>query len=298
MNCADSCDRPRSNVTAVEAAACRRPRRVRRPPTWARTSTFACFLQAHVALLAPAAAQPETPLETIESNSSLPVSDEEFRFVLDEPTTATVDGLIALLGSPSYTEREQASQRLAELGVVAMARLRDDYLATDSLEVRLRIERLVYDLYMDLHVFGRNGFLGIQQDVRPVTHTDDSRVPPGGAGVRITRVIADTAAARAYLREGDIICEIDGQPIPDAARDPNFGFGEAIRVRGPGAEVELTVIRAESTRKISAVLGRRPREYYRSHPVLGPMLVDALNEFPRWWDHHFRRAIPPEGDSH
>ncbi|MEA2177457.1 MAG: carboxyl-terminal processing protease [Solirubrobacteraceae bacterium] len=63
------------------------------------------------------------------------------------------------------------------------------------------------------------------------------------AGLRITRVYDGSPAARAGLKPGDLVVEVDGKPLKGVPEDAAVS-----RVKGPpGTEVELTVQRAKKT---------------------------------------------------
>ncbi len=69
-------------------------------------------------------------------------------------------------------------------------------------------------------------------------------------GPRILRVLDDSGAARAGVKEGDVVRELDGK-----AMDSRETLIEAIRQYSPGDKVRLTVDRGEKTLKIEATLG-------------------------------------------
>ena len=184
-----------------------------------------------------------------------------------------------------------------EIGAPALAKLREAYLATDDLEIRLRIETAVEETYLTYHVYGRNGFLGIGQGLI-VTSTDDPRLAPGHVGITVRSVIADTGAHRAGLRQFDIVIALDNEPIPakGSEREIARDFGESIRLRGPGTAVKLTILRDESVLEVEAVLGRRGKDHYwRIDPVTQEpdaptrMLIRARQQFRPWWIKHFRK---------
>lgn len=79
------------------------------------------------------------------------------------------------------------------------------------------------------------GYLGIAGDTAP------------GGGVRVTNVTPDSAAGRFGLREGDVILQFNGQPIPDFAslagrvRETGEGFAATMRIRRDGVELDHAV---------------------------------------------------------
>lgn len=246
----------------------------------------------HVFLVGIALAQTGQPKRY--TPGALPeVSDEEFRLPLAASQAAEVERLIGQLGSPDYPLRERASDRLVEIGAPALDPLRTAYQQTDDLEVRLRIERIVGESYLSYHVFGRNGFLGVSQDRFGVTHEVDGRIAEGHVGIRVRQALPDTGAERAGVRENDVIIALDGQPL-QAGPFPSESFGEELRMKGPGVQVVLTVLRGERQLDIEATLGQRPRMYYS--PQQGEayeMLMAARRNFAVWWARHFRQPAPP-----
>ncbi len=69
-------------------------------------------------------------------------------------------------------------------------------------------------------------------------------------GPRILRVLDDSGAAKAGVKEGDVVRDLDGK-----AMDSRETLIEAIRQYSPGDKVRLTIRRGEKTLKIEATLG-------------------------------------------
>ncbi|GAF92579.1 unnamed protein product, partial [marine sediment metagenome] len=120
--------------------------------------------------------------------------------------------LVSRLGSAVFDERQDATERLLEMGSRAYAVLAREYRASDDYEVRLRIQDIVTRCFFRENLFGRNGFLGVGLNV--LSHAMDERVPVNHSGVEIIRVVEGTAADRAELRSGDLIVAIDEEPLP------------------------------------------------------------------------------------
>lgn len=221
------------------------------------------------------------------------VSDEEFRTpVLDEMANRIATA-IGQLGSPIYKEREDAVEQLLTIGVPAFSQLRQVYSRTGELEVRLRVEDVVHEAYLDHHVFGRNAFLGISQHRVPRSHDDDPRILEGHYGVAIGKIIAGTAAQDAKMQKGDVIIALDGEPLQSGAANVNMSFGESIRLRGPGALVTLSILRGDDEFELDVILGRRPKEYYARQGIVTEMLQTIDQNFGIWWVKYFRE-VPPE----
>lgn len=95
---------------------------------------------------------------------------------------------------------------------------------------------------------------------RPETPTPRPEVVPPAevprldrGGVLIVEVIANSPAAKAGLREGDIIVGFDGQQVRSGEQ-----LAELILERRPGDKVKLEILRAGRTRVIEVELGRHP----------------------------------------
>ena len=66
-------------------------------------------------------------------------------------------------------------------------------------------------------------------------------------------IIADSPAAKAGLKEKDIIVAVDGKKV-----DQNNSLTGLLSTHSPGDKIELTVLRDGKTQKISATLGTQP----------------------------------------
>lgn len=71
-------------------------------------------------------------------------------------------------------------------------------------------------------------------------------------GALVSNVAADTAAAKAGLKSGDVITAVDGQPVT-AAGDVSSRVGRA----APGTRMKLAIWRDRARREIDVALGRR-----------------------------------------
>ena len=77
----------------------------------------------------------------------------------------------------------------------------------------------------------------------------------GGQGAIITSVQPDSPAAKAGIREDDIVLSVDGEPI-----DGQVGLVAAIRDAAPGQTVEIVILRAGDRLTVSATLVARVDE--------------------------------------
>nr|WP_156831111.1 DegQ family serine endoprotease [Arhodomonas aquaeolei] len=109
------------------------------------------------------------------------------------------------------------------------------------------------------------GVLGVRvQDVTPdiaeAMGLDDRH------GALISQVSPDSAAEKAGLKAGDVVTEVDGKPIGDAAE-----LAKVIGLREVGEQVKLTVVRDGETQTIKAKVGKRPDEATQATVEGGPL---------------------------
>ena len=222
------------------------------------------------------------------------VSDDEFRLPVSDSLAARIDALIARLGSRAYKQREDATLALIEIGSPAFAALRTTYHACDALEVRFRIERIIHTGYFNYHLYNRNGFLGIEQLRIPKLSDDDPRIREGHFGIEVRRVIEETAAEEAGLRESDIIVALNGEELEGGGVRATTIFGESVRVLGPGATIRLTILRGPEELEIDATLRPRPRRFYLRQGSVTEMFDQTRRRFRVWWAAHFRQVPSDE----
>lgn len=86
-----------------------------------------------------------------------------------------------------------------------------------------------------------SGFLGIS--------AESGIVDPDG--VVVSEVVDGSAAAAAGIRVGDVLSAIDGEPMSDIAE-----LAAAVKLRKPGDEVQVTVLRGDETLALRVELGR------------------------------------------
>ena len=80
----------------------------------------------------------------------------------------------------------------------------------------------------------------------------------GRTGVRVTRVLGGSAAA-AGLRVGDLVLEVDGDPVEASQPSDADVFDTMIRQRKIGSSVTLTTVRGKDERAVTVKLESSPR---------------------------------------
>ncbi len=76
-------------------------------------------------------------------------------------------------------------------------------------------------------------------------------------GLEITRIDGASPAAKAGLKESDVILEVNNKPVEDIQQ-----FQTTIGETAPGSKVELTIWRNGSKKKVSATLDARPANLF------------------------------------
>ncbi len=83
--------------------------------------------------------------------------------------------------------------------------------------------------------------------------------PDGGA--QVGAVVTDGPAAKAGVREGDVVVEINDQPV----RDPD-DISAVVNSRRPGDDVRIVVERSGERRTLTVTLGEQPEQASTSNP--------------------------------
>jgi serine protease Do len=105
------------------------------------------------------------------------------------------------------------------------------------------------------------GFLGVNvQDITPALA--DSFGLKNRAGALVAEVTPDSPAAKAGLKEGDVITNFNGTSVKDAN-----GLTLEVTAISPGTKVNLEVLRDGKTEKLAATTGERPNRNGRISEV-------------------------------
>ena len=224
------------------------------------------------------------------------VSDELFHLPVDEELADRIDAIIVRLDDPIYDDREKATQELIEIGASAFSRLRDAYRDTDTFELHLRIERIVYAGYFNFHVYDGNGFLGISMQTYPAVRIPIKGVPKDTVGVVVVKIIEKTGAERAGVKKHDVIVAVDGHPLKGVGNNLLNNLSERIRSKRPGHGIKLEVLRGSRRLTFDVTLGRCPPKQAKGN-VRGTsdLYRKAARSFPVWWATYFEND-PAAGD--
>jgi serine protease Do len=108
-----------------------------------------------------------------------------------------------------------------------------------------------------------HGYLGIlPQDVTPaLAKAFNSN---GGNGALVGQVTPNSPAAKAGLKEGDIIMSVNGQPVADANQ-----LRSRVGMMEPNTTAKLTVMRNGKSEDVSVTLGEFPSNEERASAVEG-----------------------------
>ena len=140
-------------------------------------------------------------------------------------------------------------------------------------------------------IFEGGNFLGVSTE--QVTKENASRygLPREPRGVGITRVVRDSPAERAGLKENDVITRFDGEAVT-SVRKLNRLIGEA----SPGHTARLTIARSGAEQEISVTLGTRRNEMPRMfegavRPQIQGELGRGVEVIPRGGDGSFSMSF-------
>lgn len=131
--------------------------------------------------------------------------------------------------------------------------------------------------------FLNRGYLGVG-----VIEVTDERMKslklPSDHGVEVTLVVPNSPAAKAGLKQSDVILELNGKAVDSADQFPAM-IGEA----GPGAKISLTIWRNGAKQTLTAMLDSQPGLFLPQPaivmPPMPPVPPNAVSPF---------RAFPSE----
>ena len=99
-------------------------------------------------------------------------------------------------------------------------------------------------------------------------------------GAKLTEVMSESAAAKAGLKEGDIITAVDGKKV-----DGPESLSEQIRSKKPGEESEISYLRDKKTKKMKVKLGASkdsyPNVFYFNAPQMEREMAEQFRNLDR-----------------
>lgn len=207
-------------------------------------------------------------------------------------TKEEIPKLIAVLGDFSYAVRTEATKRLklCDQGDL-VGPLAEAYHQAGDVETKLRIREIARDVF--LRPFeAETGFLGIHmQMLTGAGPNSDGRLGPKQNAILVRDVVPETAAELAGLKAGDLIIEIDGQPVP--LDGTGRKFSKIISSHKAGEKVTLKLLRDRPFQK-EVILGRKKIEYWRDamNNADHEKIEKVEKKLRQWWREHFEPAAP------
>lgn len=121
-----------------------------------------------------------------------------------------------------------------------------------GMAIPINMARSIYEQFVEGGTIVR-GFLGVQlQELTP--ELTESFGLKENKGVVIAEVIEDSAAAKAGLKQGDIVVEFDNKPIEQVK-----SLQTHVATLKPGTKAKVVIIRDGKRKKITVELGQRPK---------------------------------------
>jgi S1-C subfamily serine protease len=111
-----------------------------------------------------------------------------------------------------------------------------------------------------------------QADVVESTHIVPTEQSAPEPGIVIASVVADAPADQAGVKRGDILLQIDGDPVDSIPQ-----LMRVLAAHEPSDEVELTLLHGDDERTLTATLDDQ-----EGRPYLGIVPCGKLPDMPRW----------------
>ena len=126
----------------------------------------------------------------------------------------------------------------------------------------------------------------VEPPAQPFLGVSQLEADEDSGGVRVGEVMPDSAARNAGVQDGDLITQINGQPVTSAA-----DIVRVVQQAKVGDQIKLTVQRGEETLELQATLGKRPappkpqakddsKSAAQVYSARGGKLSDRRTDFP------------------
>jgi serine protease Do len=179
--------------------------------------------------------------------AALPGSSQKVQFSNDNAVAQLQEKVCAL-----ESRAQQISAKLSN---------RQELLS--SLQDVQKLQNLDDDQDQNIEVFVGDGGSWLGSETREVTSKNVKELKlPAERGALVGKIIPDSPAAKAGLKENDVITEVNGQHIEGVAQ-----FHRIVREIPPGRTAQLAVVRDGRPQNINVVLGK-----LHSDRIPGPMV--------------------------
>jgi C-terminal processing protease CtpA/Prc len=166
---------------------------------------------------------------------------------------------LALIAFPGFSEKKQVEKRKAPQSAQTMIEL--DEPEVIELQDTPVIEKDEVRILMD----GEDtGWLGVETHEVTTDKAKELKLP-AERGVVLGKIIPDSPAAKAGLKENDVVTEINGQRVEGAAQ-----FRRMVHEIPAGRSIQLTVWRDGRSQTLNATLGKS-EERRRGLKMVAPM---------------------------
>ncbi len=123
---------------------------------------------------------------------------------------------------------------------------------------------------------GDRGWLGVTIEEVSAEKAKELKLP-AVRGVYLSEVAADSPAAKAGLKSGDVITEFNGQRVEGTAQ-----FGRMLRETPAGRTAQLTIWRDGRAQSVTAEVGSFREHFSQKLRIMGPKNFDFHIEMPEF----------------
>jgi serine protease Do len=205
-------------------------------------------------------------------------------------------GLLAVTLAPlphaSAGQQKQSSQVTKRSKTVVV-----DNQLVDPQEIRDNINVVeAFDGDEDVQVFVGGGWLGVGVAEVHADKVQELKLP-AERGVLLGKVVADSPASKAGLKENDVVTEVNGQRVEGAEQ-----FRRMIREIPAGRSAQLTIWRDGHSQNVSVTVGKSEGHHTETMVAPGTFAfhmpdmpqMNGLLEMAPWMSGHSRLGIDAE----